>query len=298
MAFKWVNPGYGELFDIQSAQSYYDNTYNPQNGVCIHGCTVQQSIPNTKEVWLSMTVSFYRIYKFQLYVNHTSGNTCGLNFDSDNKKLEFYNHSKAVASHEQMNFETGGTLYKIVLHVKSDATDGLMECFVDGKSVLTFTGDVNGGEVINKIYVYSSDNCTYLCNFIFSDTDISNENIAIVDLKDLTGTWEGITDGMAKATDAGQTLSHTVDVAKLKDTISKYSSAATITSIILSAKDIQYDAEKVNSLTASIISGTSSVFSETKRISGNNTIPQAVYIKNIAADSLSNMKLELKSVKV
>lgn len=297
MAFKWVNPGYGELFDIQSAQSYYDKTYSPKNGVCIHGCTVQQSVPNTKEVWLSMTVSFYSIYTFQLYVNRTRGNTCGLNFNTDGQKLEFYNHSKLVATHEQMNFVTGGTTYKIVLHIKSDATDGLMECFVDGKSVLTFTGDVNGGEIINKIYACSDSSSCYLSEFIFSDTDISNENIAIVDLKDLTGTWEGITTGMAKATDAGQTLSHTIDVAKLKDTMAKYSSDATITSIVLSAKDIQYDAEKVNSLTASVISGTSSVFSETKRISGNNTLPQAVYIKNIAADSLSNMKLELKSVK-
>lgn len=301
MAFKYVNPGYGELFDKNILSTTVNKNCNPNNGVCISAVYAispaeRIKLPNNfTDIWINVTACVFDIYSDSVntFVIKNGNKSTGLKIKSNNSYLCLIVEDGEVSNTAETFPLTKNRVYKITLHIKK-GVNGLMELFVDSVPVLTYTGQISC--TTNWLSVGCSRSLA-LSNFIVADYDISSENVAVCDLKDLTGTWEGISDGLAKATDVNQTLSQKIDINKLKSDMENYSSNPTITSISISATGIRYDTEKVNSIKTSITQGTSDVFNETKYIDSGLTISPSTYIKNISTDTLENMTLNLTSVK-
>lgn len=301
--WKYVNPGYGELFHaMRTGTTHSTNIDYTTTGVYIteNGNTEGTRIicNATKEIWIKCNVYFKGTYqKLRLYVDghRQCGATVQTNYNDNGGMFYLFNKGNQVEGIEHCK-SIYHRLTNIVMHVKSEQNNGVIELFVDDDPVLTFSGNVNAGNAISNIEI-SGVIDVFVSNIIVADYDISNENIAVCDLTDLTGTWDGITDGLAKATDVNQTLSQKINVETLKSNMSIHSANPTVTGITIAASGIRYDVEKVNALKASVKSGNSEIFACTRAIEANNTLSPTTYIKNISTDDLANMTLNLTSVK-
>ena len=303
MSWKYVNPGYGELFDknlCRTVKSIDTNrtitgVYITENGEYEGERIVTQE---TKDIWVRCDVYLNGIRRpFRIYVD--GHRQCGLTMqegggDSDGYISLFNKGSEVANKNKQLSLRN--RRLKVVLHITTDIQNGHIELFIDDVPVLTYTGNVADGKFITGVEI-SGVTDVFFSNIIVADYDISQESVAVCSLNDLTGTWEGISDGLTKATDVDQTLSQKIDTNKLKQLISSYSSDPTITSVSIAAIGIQYDPNKVNSLKSSIVSASVEVFSDTNYIKENHSSPTTTYIKNISTDTLKNMTLNLISVK-
>lgn len=300
MAFKYINPGYGELFSANQKATTYSNTKNPINGVCVESSPSENIIiPACHEVWIKAdffsTDDDYSM-SYGIYVDNSDSNKTGYNcrtlFDHRlyNKGIE------QVVSKNEMVLNTN-KLNSIVLHIKSSATDGILEVTANEKPLFSYSGNVFNGQSITTISIWSLS-LTAVSNIIVSDSDISQQKVLIANIKDLSGNWDGITESLAKAEDVGQKLTSKIDATDLKEKMDAISSKAKLTSVALAATGIRYNVAKVNALTATINNGISDVLSETKKIQSNNTILPVSYTGDLSSDDLKNYTFNLTSAKV
>lgn len=287
--WKYVNPGYGELLD-EKLGTTQSKVYNPKNGVCIGGqtSTGKINLPNLKEVYIKCNLFFKskdnRSADFSIY------------FIKDNVKIglykQYYGYVGANIDGTEdkyiMSFDTD-KLYSFVLHIKT-GIKGVVELFVDNTLVKAYN---------TKIAVSSFDavqitaQADYVSNIIISDQDIRDENVLVVPLGEPTGTWSGISDGEAKATEVDQVLTQSLKIDDIKNTVG----TDTVTSVSVAAYDIRYDSEKVNSMEASITKDVSNLTSATKSIT-NNAITPVTFMKNMTIDNLANTSVSFKAKKV
>lgn len=286
--WKYVNPGYGELLD-EKLGTTKSTVYNPKNGVCIGGQTGYGKInlPNLQEVYIKCNVYFKEAGDsnyFNIYVSKDEANiglyksyfgmlgvTIG---DEDHKNI--------------MNFDTR-KLYSVVLHIKA-GIKGVVELFVDNTLVKAYNTQIT---VSSFDAVKIRAQADYVSNIIISDQDIRDENVLVVPLGEPTGTWSGISDGEAKATEVDQVLTQSLKIDDIKNTVG----TDTVTSVSVAAYDIRYDSEKVNSMEASITKDVSNLTSATKSIT-NNAITPVTFMKNMTIDNLANTSVSFKAKKV
>lgn len=303
MAWKYVNPGYGELFDNNAWNTVTSSdisktitgVYFTKNG---DNTGWQIKAPSVKEVWAKCNVYLNGTWqKFRLYVDETR--QCGLVMQEGTGDtagyMSLYNAGAEVVNNDQQ-ISLYRHLINVTLHIKSDSTNGLMELFIDDVPVLTYSGNVNYGKSISRIEVSGATD-VFISNIIIADYDVSHENTAVCSLTDLTGTWDGVEDGMTRATDVNQILSQKVNIIDLKEKMNNHSSNPTITGITIAAQSVRFDANKVNALKGTIKSGSTEEYTNTQVIKSNNYCYFSTYIKNISLDTLSTMTLNLTSVK-
>lgn len=286
--WKYVNPGYGELLD-EKLGTTKSTVYNPKNGVCIGGQTGYGKInlPNLQEVYIKCNVYFKEAGDssyFNIYVSKDGANIglyksdfgmLGVMIgDEDNKNI--------------MNFDTR-KLYSVVLHIKA-GIKGVVELFVDNTLVKAYNTQIT---VSSFDAVKIRAQADYVSNIIISDQDIRDENVLVVPLGEPTGTWSGISDGEAKATEADQVLTQSLKIDDIKNTVG----TDTVTSVSVAAYDIRYDSEKVNAMEASITKDGSNLTSATKSIT-NNAITPVTFMKNMTIDNLANTSVSFKAKKV
>lgn len=198
--WKYVNPGYGELLD-EKLGTTKSTVYNPKNGVCIGGQTGYGKInlPNLQEVYIKCNVYFKEAGDssyFNIYVSKDEANIglyksyfgmLGVMIgDEDHKNI--------------MNFDTR-KLYSVVLHIKA-GIKGVVELFVDNTLVKAYNTQITASSFDTVKIRAQAD---YVSNIIISDQDIRDESVLVVPLGEPTGTWSGISDGEAKATEAANT---------------------------------------------------------------------------------------------
>lgn len=286
--WKYVNPGYGELLD-EKLGTTQSKVYNPKNGVCIGGQTGYGKInlPNLQEVYIKCNVYFKEAGDsnyFNIYVSKDEANiglyksyfgmlgvTIG---DEDHKNI--------------MNFDTR-KLYSVVLHIKA-GIKGVVELFVDNTLVKAYNTQITASS-FDAVKIRAQ--ADYVSNIIISDQDIRDESVLVVPLGEPTGTWSGISDGEAKATEADQVLTQSLKIDDIKNVVG----TDTVTSVSVAAYDIRYDSEKVNSMEASITKDGSNLTSATKSIT-NNAITPITFMKNMTIDNLANTSVSFKAKKV
>ncbi len=284
--WKYVNPGYGELLD-EKLGTTRSTTYNPKNGVCIGGQINYGKInlPNLKEIYIKCNVYF-----------KSSSDYFNIYASKDNVKIGLWknrydNLGVAIGDTEYgsiMEFGTN-TLYSILLHIKT-GIKGVVELFADNTLVKAYNTQItaSGFDAV-KIRAQTD----YVSNIIISDQDIRDESVLVVPLGEPTGTWSGISDGEAKATEADQVLTQSLKIDDIKNIVG----TNTVTSVSVAAYDIRYDSEKVNSMEASIIKDGSNLTSATKSIT-NNAITPITFMKNMTIDNLANTSVSFKAKKV
>ena len=286
--WKYVNPGYGELLD-EKLGTTKSTVYNPKNGVCIGGQTGYGKInlPNLQEVYIKCNVYFKEAGDssyFNIYVSKDEANIglyksyfgmLGVMIgDEDHKNI--------------MNFDTR-KLYSVVLHIKA-GIKGVVELFVDNTLVKAYNTQITASSFDTVKIRAQAD---YVSNIIISDQDIRDESVLVVPLGEPTGTWSGISDGEAKATEADQVLTQSLKIDDIKNTVG----TDTVTSVSVAAYDIRYDGEKVNAMEASITKDGSNLTSATKSIT-NNAITPVTFMKNMTIDNLANTSVSFKAKKV
>ena len=286
--WKYVNPGYGELLD-EKLGTTKSTVYNPKNGVCIGGQRSYGKInlPNLQEVYIKCNVYFKEAGDssyFNIYVSKDEANIglyksyfgmLGVMIgDDDHKNI--------------MNFDTR-KLYSVVLHIKA-GIKGVVELFVDNTLVKAYNTQIT---VSSFDAVKIRANADYVSNIIISDQDIRDESVLVVPFGEPTGTWSGISDGEAKATEADQVLTQSLKIDDIKNTVG----TDTVTSVSVAAYDIRYDGEKVNAMEASITKDGANLTSATKSIT-NNAITPVTFMKNMTIDNLANTSVSFKAKKV
>lgn len=286
--WKYVNPGYGELLD-EKLGTTKSTVYNPKNGVCIGGQTGYGKInlPNLQEVYIKCNVYFKEAGDsnyFNIYVSKDEANI-GL------YKSYFGMLGVMIGGEDHkniMNFDTR-KLYSVVLHIKA-GIKGVVELFVDNTLVKAYNTQITASS-FDAVKIRAQ--ADYVSNIIISDQDIRDENVLVVPLGEPTGTWSGISDGEAKATEVDQVLTQSLKIDDIKNTVG----TDTVTSVSVAAYDIRYDSEKVNSMEASIIKDGSNLTSATKSIT-NNAITPITFMKNMTIDNLANTSVSFKAKKV
>lgn len=288
--WKYVNPGYGELLD-EKLGTTKSTTYNPKNGVCIGGQTNYGAItlPHLQEVYIKCNVYFRNKYT-------DDGSYFNIKIYKDTKYIGLFKHEYGYLG---MFFEdettenvikfNDGQLYSVVLHVKP-GIKGSIELFINGTLAKAYNRQISFSN-IDAVKIRAQ--VDYISNIIISDQDIRDESVLVVPVGDPTGTWSGISDGEAKATEVDQVLTQSLKVDDVKNTVG----TNTVTSVNVAAFDIRYDSEKVNAMEASITKDGSNLTSATKSIT-NNAITPVTFMKNMTIDNLANTSVSFKAKKV
>lgn len=288
--WKYVNPGYGELLD-EKLGTTPNKTYNPTNGVCIGGQTNYGaiSLPNLQEVYIKCNVYFRNEYT-------DNGNYFNIKVYKDTKYLGLFKKDYGYlgmffedeTSENVMEFNDR-QLYSVVLHIKV-GVKGVIELYVDGTLIKTYNQQISFSN-IDAVKIRAQ--VDYISNIIISDQDIRDESVLVVPLSDPTGTWSGISDGEAKATEVDQVLTQSLKIDDIKNTVG----TNTVTSVNVAAFDIRYDSDKVNAMEASITKDGSNLTSATKSIT-NGAITPVTFMKNMTIDNLANTSVSFKAKKV
>lgn len=284
--WKYVNPGYGELLD-EKLGTTKSTAYNPKNVVCIGGQTNYGKInlPNLKEIYVKCNVYFESGSSFlNIYVSKDNV-TIGL------WKNRYGNLGVMIGDTKYesiMEFDTN-KLYSVVLHVKA-GVKGVVELFADNTLVKAYNTQITASS-FDAVKIRAQED--YVSNIIISDQDIRDESVLVVPLGEPTGTWSGISDGEAKATEADQVLTQSLKIDDIKNVVG----TDTVTSVSVAAYDIRYDSEKVNAMEASITKDDSNLTSETKSIT-NNAITPVTFMENMTIDNLANTSVSFNAKKV
>lgn len=284
--WKYVNPGYGELLD-EKLGTTRSTTYNPKNGVCIGGQINYGKInlPNLKEIYIKCNVYF-----------KSSPDYLNIYVSKDDVKIGLWknrydNLGVVIGDTEYesiMEFDTN-KLYSVVLHIKT-GIKGVVELFADNTLVKAYNTQITASS-FDAVKIRAQTD--YVSNIIISDQDIRDESVLVVPLGEPTGTWSGISDGEAKATEVDQVLTQSLKIDDIKNIVG----TDTVTSVSVAAYDIRYDSEKVNDMEASITKDGSNLTSATKSIT-NSAITPVTFMKNMTIDNLANTSVSFKAKKV
>ena len=137
-------------------------------------------LPATPEIWIKFDVYFDGSNRWRAYNGGSNGAT-GITAQTTTEASFFSNGTNV------QQFASGtvakNKLQTVLLHMTTGSADGLIEAWVDGTKLYTYTGDVNHGSDFEDIYLQSDGAGTFFSNVIISNAQIAlNENITSSDL--------------------------------------------------------------------------------------------------------------------
>lgn len=309
MSFKFINPGYINVFGMGSSIGSDENntTYNPTNGVDFYSIGgFNFPISSAKEYWLKGNI-YYSTGSggddenwFGLY---TGNHHVRLRASNDNNSYGFYVRQDSTNLNTKVTVSLN-TLHEVLLHVKSDATNGLIEFYMDGTLQFSYSGDVMEGKDITyaTFKTYNWDGVNKYSNIIISDSEISlTEKVAILPLKNIETTWDEGSNGYLSASAVNQIINHTPDIDTLKSNLGL--NTMNITGVQLSANSVSYSSSIINSLKTSvlynsILYGSNNYTLSSNAISGKAWEKNPVDNNSWNLSNLNNVKLQLETVEV
>ena len=105
-------------------------------------------IPATKEIWVKFDVYTTLANRWRAY-NENSNGICGI-CSQTNGDLSFFVNNTNV---KQCTGMVKNQLQTVLLHMVSDSSSGVVEAWLDGVKLYTYTGNVNNGEDFADIYL-------------------------------------------------------------------------------------------------------------------------------------------------
>lgn len=216
MSFKHINPGYSEIYNTNKA-TVQNEQYNPINGVSL-GLGLEQTIfslpSDCNEVWLKCGIcvtSLSSSYTAYIGIGGNSGYMDGVSFIGTGI-------CPVICGDRQTNYTHPigkGEYHKLIIHC-INGSSGLLEIFLDGICIYTYTGDVTWRSRIVYIFTSTSGTLVYINNIIISDTEITPTEEVYVLTPASTETTMSENSGAYVATEAGQTIKQMIDVEALK----------------------------------------------------------------------------------
>lgn len=125
-------------------------------------------LPATAEIWLKFDVYFDGSNRWRAYNGGANGTT-GITAQTTGELSFFANDTHVQNS---TNICTENQLQTFLLHMVSDTTAGIIEAWLDGTLIYSYTGDVNHGEDFADIYLQSDGTGTFFSNVIISNAEI------------------------------------------------------------------------------------------------------------------------------
>ena len=123
-------------------------------------------LPTTDEIWLKFDVYFDGSNRWRAY-NTGSAGTCGVCSYSGGSSLGMWQNGNCIQDFS--NVCKTNQLQTVLLHMISGASAGVVEAWVDGEKIYTYTGDVNHGQDFADIYLQSDGSGTVFSNVLISN---------------------------------------------------------------------------------------------------------------------------------
>lgn len=149
---------------------YYQGFHQPNRLRCF-------DIPSEKELWVKFDVYTTLSKRWRAY-NDTSDDATNGICSQTNGNLDFWAQDNNVITCSNVVKNQRQT---VLLHMVSDGTNGVIEAWLDGNLLNTYTGNVNNGEDFNNFYLQSDGEDTFFSNVIISNNQIGlNENAKMI----------------------------------------------------------------------------------------------------------------------
>lgn len=174
--WRYVNAGTADLLtvsgttlsDLPATQSKTSTAfYQTGRAKCF-------DVPATPEVWMKFDVFFNGSARWRAYNENSYGAT-GIAAQTSGDLSFFANDSNVQ---QPTGICIANQLQTVLLHMVSGSSAGVVEAWVDGNLIYTYTGNVNKGADFADIYLQSDGAGTFFSNVIISSGQIGfSENL-------------------------------------------------------------------------------------------------------------------------
>lgn len=297
----YVNPGYIELLNgITSGSTVLNN-----NNVCFYNTAnnhANLTFTGCEELWIKSNFIYKSSSPIRFYLFTSEDKMLGIVINGNMvNTYNFFNNGNPIVESKAPSFGSfvDGTEYEILMHTKSDSSDGAFELYINDFLDYSASGNVQSGNKIVKLEIQGNGIGVRFRNLIIADFDITDYHIAQCDIKSYTTDFEQQTDGTLKAAAAGKYISATIDTDALETEIKKNVTSAEIVGVNVSAFNVSYDSNVINALKSSI-DGTDS---EDLTITNNNVVGKMLTVnpalnKAWTLDQLKTASFKLTAEKV
>lgn len=128
-------------------------------------------LPSTPEVWIKFDVYFDGSNRWRAYNGGANGVT-GITAQTNNE-ISYFTNGGDNSVHSATNAAKKNQLQTVLLHMISGSSAGIIEAWVDGTKIYTYTGDVNHGQDFADIYLQSDGAGTFFSNVIISNRQLT-----------------------------------------------------------------------------------------------------------------------------
>lgn len=250
----YVNPGINEWFNgAHSGATLYMGHYAGRNND--EDQNVQLLGSGIKEAWLKVT-NFNRVRTTQIgYYFGNKSNHWGILKNDDGDSDGFYAirgdwDSKDSVAAGKINFAWQEA--KIMIHLKSDALNGLFEIYGNGTKVYSYTGAVYGGNDIDRIMLSTYGSYSVFYDIIAADFDISDYEFGLADISSAENNFSTQTDGTIKATATGQAITLSLDGSGIASDMKQKVDNPEIVGVLMGSYDMAYDSSVIDTLKTSL----------------------------------------------
>ena len=173
---KWRYVNLGDADDLISESTILTNLPETKSKTGTAFCQTTRTkcfdLPATDEIWIKFDVYFDGTNRWRAYNDGANGLTgiTAQQSSASNSALSFFSNDTNVQ--QQTNITRTNQLQTVLLHMISGSSAGVIETWVDGIKIYTYTGDVNHGEDFADIYLQSDGSGTFFSNVIISNTEI------------------------------------------------------------------------------------------------------------------------------
>ena len=266
MSFKYINPGYAELLDVEGGTTIKDATKS-KTGVCFYQPTDKKGL-NLADTPTGLYGKFdvyigndYNNFSIDIAMLRSNGYTeNGIGFVKSSNAMYFmryYNGNSSIGTKAYLSSPD-------TLNIKLDAvntfwfrvvtgSEGYLEIYSNGVSVEKYNFAIDFATSLTLV-VYVSNSHGAISNLILSDTEIhKKEQVVILPIGDTETTMTAGEDGKYIAGADGQMLLQTVDTASL---VAEYGADSDIKGIAVIGNPAYRTAEGLANLTAISHDGT------------------------------------------
>ena len=266
MSFKYINPGYAELLDVEGGTTIKDATKS-KTGVCFYQPTDKKGL-NLADTPTGLYGKFdvyigndYNNFSIDIAMLRSNGYTeNGIGFVKSSNAMYFmryYNGNSSIGTKAYLSSPD-------TLNIKLDAvntfwfrvvtgSEGYLEIYSNGVSVEKYNFAIDFATSLTLV-VYVSNSHGSISNLILSDTEIhKKEQVVILPIGDTETTMTAGEDGKYIAGADGQMLLQTVDTASL---VAEYGADSDIKGIAVIGNPAYRTAEGLANLTALSHDGT------------------------------------------
>ena len=168
--WRYVNLGTADTLTISGTTLTNLPESQSKTGSAFYQTTIAKcfDLPATDEVWIKFDIYFDGTNRWRASNGGANGNSA-LAAQKDGNLSLFANNAFLQNTADMCK---QNQLQTVLLHMVSGSTDGVIEAWVDGEKIYTYTGDVNHGDDFADIFLQSDGAGTFFSNVIISSAKV------------------------------------------------------------------------------------------------------------------------------